>query len=51
MEKVHWEPNISSKEVSAIYGNRSFITMFKKTTTGSYPDPDESSAHLPTFFI
>jgi len=38
------------KKFPAVYGNRSFINAFTKAYHWTYPEPDESSQHLPILF-
>jgi hypothetical protein len=48
LEHNPWEASShsTSQEIPAFYKTQRFITVF----TGSYPEPDESSPHLPTSF-
>jgi hypothetical protein len=46
-----WESNSRSiKKFIVFYGNLRFTTELLKPATGPYPEPDESSSHLPTLF-
>jgi hypothetical protein len=38
------------KKFTVFYETQNLITVFKKTATGPYPEPHESSPHLPTLF-
>jgi hypothetical protein len=51
MEQSPWEANSHlDKKFPVFYGTPRFITMFTDPATGLYPEPDESSTHLPTLF-
>jgi hypothetical protein len=36
---------LASQEISAFYGTWMFITVFKRATTYTYPEPDRSNPH------
>jgi hypothetical protein len=49
MEKSPWEAN--SRSVPAFYGTLRSLPSSKQPAIGPYPEPDESSPHLPTLFL